>query len=357
MIKKEIIGLMSGTSLDGLDIARVEFIQHEQKRLFNLKETDTIPYPKVILKQLKNVNSLNISSLQELDKRIGIFFGQQINAFILKNEIDKNEIDAIASHGQTLLHQPENGFTLQVGCGSTVAFLTGIDVINDFRTLDVVAGGQGAPLVPIGDFDLFADKAESFLNIGGFCNISFKDATGIKAFDICPGNLPLNFFANKLGYDFDLNGTLARKGVLNKEMLQELNLIKFYRKKEPKSLGTEWLDEYFYKKCNENQAVENILHTVSIHISQQIINCLNQNKLDSVFVTGGGAKNKFLMSLISNSYKGEVIIPQDNFIDFKEAIVFAYLGFKYLLNEPNNVTSVTGAQRSLCTGVLHKSGY
>jgi len=357
MFKKEIIGLMSGTSLDGLDLARVEFIREDQKTLFNLKETDTIPYPKEILKQLQQITALNISTLQVLDKLIGDFFGQQINAFILKNKIDKNKIDAIASHGQTILHQPENGFTLQIGCGSTIAYLTGIDVINDFRTLDVIAGGQGAPLVPIGDFDLFTEEAESFLNIGGFCNISFKDAKCIKAFDICPGNLPLNFFANKLGYDFDPNGSLAQKGILNKDMLQELNSISFYKKNEPKSLGTEWLDKNFYTKCNVNEAGENILHTVSVHIAHQIINCLNQNKLDSVFVTGGGVKNKFLISLITDSYKGSVIIPKDDFIDFKEALVFAYLGYKYLLNESNNVTSVTGAKRSLSLGVLHKPGY
>ena len=357
MLKKEIIGLMSGTSLDGLDIARVEFIREDQKTTCNLKEVQTIPYPSDIRKQLHHLNSINITSLQILNKKIGAFFGAQINHFIADNKISKKDIAAIACHGQTILHQPENGFTLQIGCGSTIAYVTGIDVINDFRSLDVIAGGQGAPLVPIGDFELFKSKADSFLNIGGFCNISFKDKDVITAFDICPGNLPLNYFANKLGHDYDPNGSLAAKGKLNPELLNELNSIEFYLKPHPKSLGTEWLSKNFYTKLNLQEPPVNILHTLSIHISQQIVNCINQFQIKSVYITGGGAKNTFLIDLIREGCKGKVIIPEEKIIDFKEAMVFAFLGFKYLLNESNNVPSVTGSGRSLSTGVLHKPGY
>lgn len=357
MLKKEIIGLMSGTSLDGLDIAHVEFFSVNNKVTYKLMKTSTVAYPNNLLEQLRKTNSAEIDEIQILNKKIGSFFAQQVNLFISEHGISKRNIDAIASHGQTILHQPENGFTLQIGCGSTIAFLTGINVVNDFRTLDVIAGGQGAPLVPIGDFDLFESKAASFLNIGGFCNISFKKKNVIQAFDICPGNLPLNYFAGKLGHDYDHNGSLAQKGKIDNDLLNTLNSIEFYNKKGAKSLGTEWLDKNFFTKFKKDANPENTLRTICEHISNQIINCLNQYQLNSVFITGGGVKNKFLMSLIREGYTGDIVVPDEETIDFKEAIVFAYLGYKYLSNEANTVSSVTGAERSLSAGVLHKPGY
>ena len=357
MLKKEIIGLMSGTSLDGLDIAHVEFIYENNKVKYKLMKTNTIAYPTDLLEHLHNVSSLGIDAIEILNKNIGVFFANQINIFISQNKILKKNIDGIASHGQTILHQPENGFTLQIGCGSTIAYLTGIKVINDFRTLDVIAGGQGAPLVPIGDFDLFDSKADSFLNIGGFCNISFRKENVIHAFDICPGNIPLNHFAGKLGHDYDHNGSLAQKGKIDNDLLNTLNSIEFYNKKGAKSLGTEWLDKNFFTKFKKDGNPENTLRTICEHISNQIINCLNQYQLNSVFITGGGVKNKFLMSLIREGYTGDIVVPDEETIDFKEAIVFAYLGYKYLSNEANTLSSVTGAERSLSAGVLHKPGY
>ncbi|MDB3904948.1 anhydro-N-acetylmuramic acid kinase [Crocinitomicaceae bacterium] len=357
MLKKEIIGLMSGTSLDGLDIAHVEFVSVNKKVTYKLMKTSTVGYPKDLLGQLRRINTAEIDEIQMLNKKIGSFFAKQVNLFISEHGISKINIDAIASHGQTILHQPENGFTLQIGCGSTIAFLTGINVINDFRSLDVIAGGQGAPLVPIGDFDLFESKADSFLNIGGFCNISFKKENIIHAFDICPGNLPLNHFAGELGHDYDPMGSLAKNGKVNIDLLKNLNSIEFYNKIGAKSLGTEWLDKNFYTKFKENEKPENILRTICAHISNQIIKCLNEHQLKSVFATGGGVKNNFLMSLIIDGYNGNVVVPKEETIDFKEAIVFAYLGYKYLVNESNTVSSVTGAERSLCAGVFHKPGY
>ena len=357
MLKKEIIGLMSGTSLDGLDIAHVEFFSVNNKVTYKLMKTSTVAYPNNLLEQLRKINSAEIDEIQILNKKIGSFFAQQVNQFISEHGISKNNIDAIASHGQTILHQPENGFTLQIGCGSTIAFLTGINVINDFRSLDVIAGGQGAPLVPIGDFDLFESKAASFLNIGGFCNISFKKEHVIHAFDICPGNLPLNHFAGELGHDYDPNGELAQKGKVNIDLLQTLNSLDFYKLMGAKSLGTEWLDKNFYTKFKKDEKTENVLRTICEHISNQIIKCLNKHQLNSVYATGGGVKNNFLMNLIRDSYDGDIVIPNEETIDFKEAIVFAYLGYKYLVKETNTVSSVTGADRSLCTGVFHKPGY
>lgn len=357
MFKKEIIGLMSGTSLDGLDIVHAKFDCIDGLNTFELKQSHTTPYPSQLKKEIENAESLHPADFQILNKSVGTFFAKAVNQFIIDHHINKNDIAAIASHGQTILHQPENGFTLQIGCGSTIAYATGINVINDFRTLDVIAGGQGAPLVPIGDFDLFENKAEAFLNIGGFCNISFKKNNSIKAFDICPGNLPLNHFAKNMGFDYDQDGAHAEKGTSDPVLLKNLNSLQFYQQKHPKSLGTEWLNEYFYPLLHADDSNENILKTISVHIAQQIVHVLSENQLNSVFITGGGTKNKHLIHLIRSSYKGALIVPNEKIIDFKEALIFAYLGYKYLRKEANNVPSVTGATRSLSMGVLHTPGY
>jgi anhydro-N-acetylmuramic acid kinase len=355
--KLEIIGLMSGTSLDGLDIAYVSFEFKNQKVHFELLNCETTPYDSKILLQLQKYNDLSIPEILILDKNIGRFYGEKVNEFISKNNLDKKHIDAIACHGQTIFHQPQNGFTYQIGCGSTLAYLTGVKVINDFRTRDVIAGGQGAPLVPIGDFNLFSEQAESFLNIGGFANISFRKNEEIFAFDVCPGNLPLNLFASRLGFDFDRNGDIARSGNIDSELLNKLNSLEFYKMNSPKSLGSEWLENEFYRVINETLETENLLRTILEHEANQISSVLKYEKLDSVFITGGGAKNNFLIERIRMNYEGKIIIPNKEIIDFKEAIIFAFLGGLYLRNEATTITSVTGAKRAVYSGVLHIPGY
>jgi anhydro-N-acetylmuramic acid kinase len=354
--KLEIIGLMSGTSLDGLDIAHVAIEFKNQKVHFELLNCETTPYDLEILLQLQKHNDLSIPEMLILDKKIGRFYGEKVNEFIAKNKLVKNHIDAIACHGQTIFHQPQNGITYQIGCGSTLAYLTGIKVINDFRTRDVIAGGQGAPLVPIGDFNLFANQAESFLNIGGFVNISFKKGNEIIAFDICPGNLPLNFLSNNLGFEYDKGGELARSGEINQELLTKLNSLEYYDQNPPKSLGTEWLEAFFMPALTYSE-IRNTLRTVTEHIAQQIAKVLKKETIKSVFITGGGAKNKFLIERISQHFDGKLNIPENNIIDFKEAIVFAFLGALYLRNDPTTLISVTGAEREVCSGVLHIPGY
>ncbi len=355
--KLEIIGLMSGTSLDGLDIAYSSFKFENNHVKFELLNCETTPYDSGLLSEINKYNTLSVPEMLILDKKIGRFYAEKVNEFIKKNKLDKNQIDALACHGQTIFHQPDNGFTYQIGCGSTLAFHTGIKVINDFRTRDVIAGGQGAPLVPIGDFNLFANQAESFLNIGGFTNISFKKENEILAFDICPGNLPLNLLANKLGFAFDRNGDIAKTGRIISETLLKLNSIEFYQMNPPKSLGTEWLDDQFYKFLVGQFEPKDLLGTIVEHIAIQISTVLKKEKLASVFITGGGAKNNYLIERIKMHFKGQIIVPEMKIIDFKEAIVFAYLGALYLRNEPTTLKSVTGAERQVCSGVLHIPGY
>ncbi len=350
----EIIGLMSGTSLDGLDIAHVRFQFSESSAVeFEILHCKTVPYTDELIQQLTQTDQLSLSSVMVLDKALGKFYADEINGFIKENQISKKNIDAIASHGQTILHQPSNGFTLQIGCGTTLAYLSGIKVINDFRTKDVIAGGQGAPLVPIGDFDLFNDKAEAFLNIGGFTNVSFKKEGEISAFDITPGNLPLNKLAASKGLPYDKDGELARSGEINFFLLDLLNTLPYYAQEAPKSLGTEWLEEHFYPLVKFDKEIENNLRTLTEHIGNQVGNVLNDTGVKTVLVTGGGAKNAFLMERIRSYFNGELIVPDTTIIDFKEAIIFAYLGALYLGGKPNALCSVTGAQRNTSGGVLH----
>ena len=358
MTIKNLIGLMSGTSLDGLDIVLVQFEENEDVISHKMVCNETVGYPTDLEQNIKKAHKLKIDEVQILDKAIGLFFAAQVNAFIEKNKLDQNDIEAIASHGQTILHQPENGFTLQLGCGSTIAYHTGIPVINDFRSLDVIAGGQGAPLVPIGDFNLFNGKAEAFVNIGGFCNISFKDHKGeIQAFDICPSNLPLNRYAQKLNAAYDKDGDFAQAGVLDDLLLQKLNKLEYYTKSAPKSLGTEWLDKSFYPLISEDLDPKTILRTVSTHIATQITHTLKTNNISSVYLSGGGVKNKFLINELKKSYSGNIIVPDEQVIDFKEALIFAFLGYCYLLNRATTIKTVTGSALSLSTGVYHKPGY
>jgi len=353
--KIEIIGLMSGTSLDGLDIAHVSFNFENEQVHFELKNYETVPYSTSILNQLHNYLSLSVSEMLILDKQIGKFYAIKVNEFVEKFKIDKSKIDAIASHGQTIFHQPQNGFTYQIGCGTTLAFKTGIDVINDFRTLDVIAGGQGAPLVPIGDFNLFNAKANAFLNIGGFTNISFKKKDEIIAFDICSGNLPMNETVKSIGLTYDKNGNLARKGKIDFTIIEELQKLEHFHKSAPKSLGTEWLESDFYPIINKIESLENKLRTLIEHTAIEIINVLQSNDISSIYITGGGAKNNFLIERIRLFFKGEVIVPSEEIIDFKEAIIFAFLGARYLRNETTTVKSVTGASIEVSSGTFHRA--
>lgn len=356
MISYNTISLMSGTSLDGIDIAFVHIERNEQGLWsFNLVNAETVAYSDEIKDKLRTSTEISAPALFQLDKMLGQMMGEAINKFIAKNKISKDEIQIIASHGHTVYHQPDNGFTVQIGCGSSMALETGITVVNDFRTKDVILGGQGAPLVPIGDFELFKNQAEAFLNIGGISNISFKKDGKIVAFDCCPGNLPLNKLAQNKGLNYDKNGDLARSGEINFFLLDLLNNLPFYEQVGPKSLGTEWLGQYFYPMIKFDRDIENNLRTVIEHEAYQIGQVLNRNEIESVMITGGGAFNQFLVERIQHYYKGRVVLPAKEVIEFKEAIIFAFLGALYLEKLPNCLSEVTGASRNVCGGVLHRA--
>ncbi|MBM3451878.1 MAG: anhydro-N-acetylmuramic acid kinase [Bacteroidetes bacterium] len=356
MVELEIIGVMSGTSLDGLDIAHVKFTLFEDKKHFQLLNFKTFNYSESFQNEIRNATNLSALELFKLDKKIGKIFATHINSFIQENHLDRNKIDAIASHGQTIYHQPEKGITVQIGCGASIAFHTKVQVINDFRIMDVIAGGQGAPLVPKGDFDLFSNQADAFLNLGGFANISLMENSKIIAFDISPANLPLNKIVQKLSMLYDTNGSLARSGMLNDKLFKDLNNLSFYSLSAPKSLGTEWLENEFYPTIEKYSISEaDQLATISEHIAYQISSVINKLNYKKILATGGGTKNQFLMERITALSKAQIIIPETSLSDFKEAIIFAYLGALFLINQTNCIDSVTGAKKSVIGGCLHKT--
>lgn len=355
MSSYSIIGLMSGTSMDGLDIANVTFsFQEDGSWKYTVNQAETFSYDIGTLEKLKVSKLLSATELLVLDKELGLIYSRHVNSFLKKYQIDLNSIDAIASHGHTIHHRPDIGFTQQIGCGDTIAFHSGIKVINDFRQKDVVAGGQGAPLVPIGDKLLFSNQADAFLNIGGFANICIPSKNTI-AFDISPGNLPLNEIVNELGKNYDDKGNISRSGTINESVLAELNKLDYYKKSNAKSLGTEWLENTFTPIVHKIKLPEDRLRTITEHIAIQISNSANHLGIKKLFITGGGAFNDFLIERIKDKISCELIIPDKITIDYKEAIVFAFLGVRFLRNEINCLSSVTGASKDTIGGVLHVS--
>jgi anhydro-N-acetylmuramic acid kinase len=351
--KYKIIGLMSGTSGDGLDIAFCEF-EKKEKWTFQILSSETVPFPKKLGKKLKNSHLLNGYRLSLLDVEFGHWMGEQVRNFVQKNEL---EVEAVASHGHTVFHQPSKKISLQIGNGWALHAACGLPVINDFRMLDVQLGGQGAPLVPIGDKLLFAEY-DYCINLGGIANISMEFQGNRIAFDICPFNLLLNHFAEVCGKSFDKNGKMARKGKLLKKVLRQLNKLPYYQIEGAKSLGREDLDDYLkILEWSEEHKPENVLHTLVIHYVDQITKILRPiaGKKTKVLVTGGGAFNTFFIEKLNESLGEDMdLFPADPLlINFKEALVFAFLGVLKLRVENNSLSTVTGAFRDNCGGLIH----
>lgn len=341
------IGVMSGTSLDGVDLVYVKF-QREHHYHFEIIYSETVSYDKKWKSILQQSISLSSEDLAVLNKEYGIFLGGVIHEFIEKNQL--HNIAFIASHGHTVFHRPEDGITLQIGEGQMIANKTKHRVICDFRTQDIALGGQGAPLVPIGDELLFSDY-DFCLNLGGFSNVSYRKKEQRVAFDICPVNIVLNRYANRLGFEYDADGTLSSRGSVNLELLQKLNSLRFYSEKPPKSLGLEWVEAYIFPLINRLETdVFSILRTFVEHIAVQISQVISKN--DSVLVTGGGAFNSFLINRIEAISQSKILVPKKELVDFKEALIFAFLGLLRSENQVNCLSSVTGAKKDHSSGVI-----
>lgn len=342
-----IIGLMSGTSLDGIDLVYVKFDKNKYQN-FEILHSETIPYSEKWKSTLQNAVDFSKIDLKRLDVNYGMLLGDVINGFIDTYQI-KN-IDFIASHGHTVLHQPQNGVTLQVGNGQTIANSTKQKVICDFRTQDVKLGGQGAPLVPIGDELLFADY-DYCLNLGGFSNVSFNENGKRTAFDICPVNIVLNKYAKQLGLDYDDGGKIAGSNSVLKELESELKTLDYYDQLPPKSLGLEWVQKEIFPRLEASKGKsENILRTYTDHIAWAIARELPENA--TILVTGGGAFNRYLIDKIKSSKRVNLILPDKKLINFKEALIFAFLGLLKSVNQVNCLKSVTGAKKNHSSGEI-----
>lgn len=347
----KVIGLMSGSSLDGIDIAYVNFSHDNKRWFFQIVEAGNVPYPIYWKEQLSEAFNKTKEELVELDKEYGRYLGT-----ITKRFIDKYELEPklIASHGHTIFHRPDEGFTLQIGDGQEIANATGIMTINDFRSEDISKGGQGAPLVPIGDRHLFADYPIC-LNIGGIANVSYEMNGKRIAYDICMANQLLNYLANKLGYDYDNNGQFARRGEINKELFEILNNNDYYKHDAPKSLGREFFENVQHKVIDESAlSVYDLLATATEHIAYQIAKSVDELDKSKMLVTGGGAKNDFLIERINALSKHEIIVPDVMITDYKEALIFAFLGVLKMEGKINVLSSVTGASSDSSSGKVYR---
>ncbi|MDB5230083.1 MAG: hypothetical protein JWN76_888 [Chitinophagaceae bacterium] len=350
-----VIGLMSGSSLDGLDIAFVELEETGGNWSFNIKAADCIPYSAEWQKSLKNAVSLNAKDYLLLHCAYGHYTGRIINEFIEKNNLD-HQVQIIASHGHTTFHVPGK-MTAQLGDGAAIAAETGINVISDLRSVDVAFGGQGAPIVPMGE-KLFWPETKSFLNLGGIANISFRLENNLIAYDVCPANRVLNMLAAKEGKEFDEGGKISSSGYIDTALLSQLNSLPYYQQPYPKSLANEFGSETVFsmiEKAGIN--TKDALRTYTEHIALQISYAVNAQKITdtSVLVTGGGAFNNFLIERINyhlQPFNIHLQIPSPEVIQYKEALVMALLGVLRWREENTILCSVTGASRSSIGGAV-----
>ena len=349
--KYNIIGIMSGTSCDGLDIAHCEFYLKNDIWNYKIINAETYQYSNSWIEILKTAQNLSAFDFLLIHNKYGEYIAEKVNNFITKFNC---KIDFISSHGHTIFHQPDKGLTYQIGNGASITAKTGITTISDFRTLDVALGGQGAPLVPIGDELLFS-KFDYCLNLGGFANISFNKNDKRIAFDICPVNIAINYFTSKyFNKDYDKDGNLAKKGEINFKLLEKLNSLEYYKLDFPKSLGREWFETTFLKIISTFKIDANdLLRTLYEHFAIQLASVIESDNEKTVLVTGGGAFNCFFIEIFKTKTKANIILPDQNLINFKEALIFAFLGLLRVKEIPNCLSSVTGAKKDNCGGNIY----
>jgi len=343
------IGIMSGTSHDGLDLAYCIFRHDDGRWSYDIINSKTIPYSETWKTCLLGLTEADKETIRSADQELGNYIGEAIRAFIDTHSL---KVDFIASHGHTIFHDPSNKITLQIGAGEKIASLCGIVVINDFRSADVFLGGQGAPLVPLGDRLLFSEY-DYCLNLGGIANISYEHLGQRIAFDICPANMVLNMLAEKVGMPFDDKGKMAESVTIIPSLLNELESLPFYSLQGPRSLGREWVLDNIFPKLEEyrDQNIMDLLACFTEHIALRIASVLSDNG-KSMLVTGGGAYNEFLIKRMLHHSRVDIHIPDEIIIDYKEAMIFAFLGLLRLKGIDNVLGSVTGAGRDHCAGEI-----
>ncbi|HSZ84645.1 MAG TPA: anhydro-N-acetylmuramic acid kinase [Puia sp.] len=355
------IGIMSGSSLDGLDIAFVHLQENAGKWNFELIKAECYKYDEAWINKLQSAHSLNAFQYQLLHTEYGHYIGRQVNNFIEENDLHYN-VQLIVSHGHTTFHSPEKKMTAQLGDGASIAAETGINTITDLRAIDVALGGQGAPIVPIGEM-LLLGAHDFFLNLGGIANISFNNKEKFIAFDVCPANRVLNILANETGAEYDENGEMASTGKVNEELLSKLNVLEYYGNAYPKSLPNSFGTEIIFPLIKKaGCSIPDALGTYTEHIVIQIKNAIEELTPRSplttqhfLLTTGGGAHNNFLIERLQQTLRPlniTITIPEKNIIDFKEAIIMAFIGVLRWREENNVLASVTGAKRNSIGGAV-----
>ncbi len=352
------IGLMSGSSLDGLDIAFAELTESAGKWSYDIKAAETIPYNARWQQVLAGATTLSAYDYFCLHAAYGKYLGEAVNTFINRHHLH-HQVQLIASHGHTVFHGPEKGFTAQLGDGAAIAAATGINVVSDLRAMDIALGGQGAPIVPMGEKLLFAGY-NLLLNIGGIANLSYKKEDSYSAYDICPANSTLNQLAATAGKAYDAEGAMAGAGTVNEALLQALNSLAYYAAAPPKSLANSFGSTIIYPLVRSYALpVPDAMRTYTRHIAVQVRNAIAQWAAGAtpapLFTTGGGAFNTFLVEEISAQvapYGVEVVLPPAAVINYKEALIMALLGILRWREENTVLSSVTGAARSSIGGAV-----
>ncbi len=349
--KYRILGVMSGTSLDGLDLVLVDFWLEKNKWRFEIEISDTVTYDCQWQERLAYAHRLSPKKLDELDDDYSLKLYELLSDFILKHNI--GQVDAVCSHGHTVLHQPDKGFTLQIGNQNLLSEMLGCTLVCDFRVQDVENGGQGAPLVPVGDYLLFSDYSVA-MNLGGFANLTRMDKGPLIAYDICALNTVINRLVARENLKFDDDGQLARQGKRIGELLEELDNIAYYHVEGPKSLGIENVEKDIWPLVLKYQdhLTKDLLSTYIEHVSKII--ALEIGDAKSVLVTGGGTFNTFLLESIKKYNQSQLVIPDKTIIEYKEAVVFGLLGVLRLRQENNIYASITGCPKDHCSGKIYR---
>ncbi len=350
---------MSGSSLDGLDIAHVQLEEVRGQWSFSILHADCIAYNEQLTNQLKNAANMSVADFLKLDTSYGHYLGTQVKAFIDNFDLE-HQVHFIVSHGHTVFHDPQSHTTYQIGKGANIAAVTELPVINDLRAIDVALGGQGAPIVPIGDKLLFGEY-DFLLNIGGIANITFQNtATGSLAFDVCPANQVLNSLALRAGKNMDEGGAMAAAGSVIPALLQLQNDNVYYSQQAPKSLSNEAAMHIATALINSNDhSTNDLLHTACVHIATMVANAVKQYGADkenmTMLVTGGGAFNTFLVHMLQqqlNSMQVNVVVPDADVVHYKEAVIMALIGVLRWREDVNVLSSVTDASKDSVGGCL-----
>lgn len=359
-MRYKVIGLMSGSSLDGLDIAYVQLEAIRGKWSYTVEAAETLAYDAEWTGLLRAARGMSGVELMRLHSRYGHYLGTQVQEFILRHGLE-HRVDLVASHGHTVFHEPAGRATCQIGDGAAIAAQTSLAVVSDLRALDMALGGQGAPIVPIGDRLLFGDY-DAWLNLGGIANVTLRlPGDRFSAFDIAPCNQVLNALAGKVGLPYDAGGLLASKGVADGPLLEQLNRLPYYQLEAPKSLDNAFSGEELLPLIEAaGCSVEDALRTAVAHLTAQIAAVLPAGPADvpsrrTVLVTGGGALNTFLLETLTAGLTPagwSVVVPDEQTVQFKEAIVMALIGALRWREEDNVFADVTGAQRSSIGGAL-----